>query len=98
MVWEQNVRRFTTYLTKIHHRESAMRILYGVAAPLWLSEVVYQQSLGYPVEGVYIPDDMISGQHIKSVSYATHHTKSCTGLYGFYDFRRSKGYLSAIWF
>lgn len=49
-----------TYLTKIHHRESPMRILYGDAdvAPVWTSEVVYQKLKGHPVDGIEIPDNL----------------------------------------
>lgn len=49
----------TTYLTKIHHRESPMRILYQQSdvAPVWSSEVVYQKMIGHPVAGISIPAD-----------------------------------------
>lgn len=48
----------TTYLTKIHHRESPMRILYDQAdaAPVWYSEIIYQLSIDHPVEFVEIPE------------------------------------------
>ncbi len=48
----------TTYLTRIHHRESPMRILYQQSdvAPVWSSEVFYQKMLGHPVEEVVIPE------------------------------------------
>jgi len=57
-VMREKVADGTTYLTKIHHRESPMRILYGQAdaAPVWLSEVVYQQHIGHPVDRVDIPE------------------------------------------
>ena len=47
----------TTYLTQIHHRQSPMRILYhqSDAAPVWFSEVYYQQMINHPVEMVHIP-------------------------------------------
>ncbi|ULT27489.1 substrate-binding domain-containing protein [Sphingobacterium sp. E70] len=55
---EDKVKDGSTYLTKIHHRESPMRILYSQAdvAPVWTSEVVYQKLIGHPVEGIKIPD------------------------------------------
>ncbi|WP_333865738.1 substrate-binding domain-containing protein [Sphingobacterium sp.] len=57
-IMEDKVNDGSTYLTKIHHRESPMRILYGQAdaAPVWASEVVYQKLIGHPVEGINIPD------------------------------------------
>jgi len=47
----------STYLTKIHHRESPLRILNGLAdvAPVWYSEVVFQKMINHPVEGIEIP-------------------------------------------
>ncbi len=47
----------STYLTRIHHRESPLRILYqnSDAAPVWTSEVAYQKMIGHPVEEVVIP-------------------------------------------
>jgi len=47
----------STYLTRIHHRESPLRILYNESdvAPVWTSEVVYQKMIGHPVEEVAIP-------------------------------------------
>ncbi|HVX50553.1 MAG TPA: substrate-binding domain-containing protein [Chitinophagaceae bacterium] len=49
----------TTWLTKIHHRQSPMRVLYGQsdAAPVWYSEVFYQQMLNHPVDMIPIPDN-----------------------------------------
>jgi ABC-type molybdate transport system substrate-binding protein len=52
------VKDSTTFLTHIHHRQSPLRILYGKsdAAPVWYSEVFYQQMLNHPVETITIPD------------------------------------------
>ena len=49
----------STYLTKIHHRESPLRILRGHSdvAPVWTSEVVYQKMIGHPVDEVPIPPE-----------------------------------------
>ncbi len=49
----------STYLTRIHHRQSPLRILEGKAdaAPVWATEVYYQQHiLHHPVETIAIPD------------------------------------------
>ncbi len=47
----------TTYLTQIHHRQSPMRILYNQSdvAPVWETEILYQQMLGNAIEAVAIP-------------------------------------------
>lgn len=47
----------STYLTRIHHRESPLRILSRESdvAPVWTSEVVYQKMIGHPVEEISIP-------------------------------------------
>lgn len=56
-VMVEKVKEGTTFITQIHHRQSPMRILYGESdvAPVWETEVLYQQRLGHPVEGVEIP-------------------------------------------
>lgn len=51
------VRDGTTLLTKIHHRQTPLFIAEGRAdaGPVWLSEALYQQRIGAPVETVRIP-------------------------------------------
>lgn len=46
----------STYLTRIHHRESPLRILLenSDVAPVWTSEVVYQKMINHPIETVEI--------------------------------------------
>ncbi|MBO9731905.1 MAG: substrate-binding domain-containing protein [Chitinophaga sp.] len=46
-----------TYLTKIHHRETPLRILYqqSDAGPVWFTEAYYQQMIGHPVELISVP-------------------------------------------
>ena len=48
----------TTTLTHIHHRETAVRILdrRSDAGITWISEILFQKSLGHPVSLVGIPD------------------------------------------
>lgn len=50
----------TTYLTHIHHRETAVRILDGTsdAGITWISEVLFQKSIGHPIGLVRIPDNL----------------------------------------
>lgn len=59
-IMEAKVEDGSTYLTKIHHRESPMRILYGQAdvAPVWSSEVVFQKMIGNPVDEVKLPKEL----------------------------------------
>jgi ABC-type molybdate transport system substrate-binding protein len=47
----------TTVLTRIHHRETPRRIIAGTAdaGPVWISEALYQQRIGNPIETVPIP-------------------------------------------
>lgn len=57
----------STYLTKIHHRETPMRILYGDsdAGPVWSTEVFYQQMIGNPIEGIEIPaKDNVTAKYV----------------------------------
>ncbi|MBD1421287.1 molybdate ABC transporter substrate-binding protein [Sphingobacterium chuzhouense] len=57
IVMEKKVEDGSTYLTRIHHRESPLRILLGDSdvAPVWTSEVVYQTMIGHPVQEIEIP-------------------------------------------
>lgn len=65
-IMEKKVKDGSTYLTRIHHRESPLRILLGDAdvAPVWTSEVIYQKLIGHPVEEIEIPQ-----QHNIRASY-----------------------------
>ena len=47
----------TTYLTHIHHRQTAYRILRGQsdAGITWISEVLFQKKIGHPIGLVRIP-------------------------------------------
>lgn len=58
-IMDNKIKDKSTYLTKIHHRESPLRILYGQSdvAPVWTSEIVYQKMIGHPVDEVSIPPD-----------------------------------------
>ncbi|MHB1285205.1 MAG: molybdate ABC transporter substrate-binding protein [Leptospirales bacterium] len=48
----------TTFLTHIHHRQTAYRILrhQSDAGITWISEVLFQQRIGHPIGLVRIPD------------------------------------------
>jgi len=48
----------STYLTKIHHRETPMRVLYqqADAGPVWFTEAYYQQMIHHPVGMVTVPE------------------------------------------
>jgi len=58
----------STFLTRIHHRESPLRILLNDSdvAPVWTSEIVYQKLIGHPVDEVIIPQQ----QNIRSTYMA----------------------------
>lgn len=49
----------TTYLTQVHHRQTAIRILDGKsdAGVTWASEVRFQESIGNRIAGVKIPSN-----------------------------------------
>jgi len=56
-IMDSKVKDSTTYLTQIHHRQTPMRILYNQsdAAPVWYTEVFYQQMIQHPVDMIEIP-------------------------------------------
>lgn len=57
-IMKDKVAKGSTYLTKIHHRETPLRILYkqADAGPVWFTEAYYQQMIAHPVELVTIPE------------------------------------------
>lgn len=56
-IMNEKVANNTTYLTRIHHRESPLRILLEESdvAPVWTSEYVYQKMIDHPVDEIQIP-------------------------------------------
>ncbi len=57
-IMQTKVRDGSTFLTRIHHRQSPLRVLQGEsdAAPVWSTEAYFQQQiLHHPVETVAIP-------------------------------------------
>jgi molybdate transport system substrate-binding protein len=56
-IMEDKVKKGTTYLTQIHHRQTPMRIMYNQsdAAPVWYSEAYYQVMIKHPAAMVEIP-------------------------------------------
>lgn len=57
-IMDEKVKNGKTYLTKIHHRETPMRIMYDQAdaAPVWYTEAFYQQMINHPVRLIEIPE------------------------------------------
>ena len=57
-IFEVKKKDGTTFLTHIHHRQTAYRILRGQsdAGITWISEVLFQEKIGHPVTLVRIPD------------------------------------------
>lgn len=56
-VYEEKVQNGSSYLTQIHHRQTAMRIMKGEsdAGVTWSSEVAFQEKIGNPITGIIIP-------------------------------------------
>ncbi|HEX3372148.1 MAG TPA: substrate-binding domain-containing protein [Candidatus Acidoferrales bacterium] len=58
-VYEAKVQGGSSYLTQIHHRQTAMRIMKGEsdAGVTWSSEVRFQEKIGNPISGIEIPEE-----------------------------------------
>jgi molybdate transport system substrate-binding protein len=59
-IMDNKVKDGSTYLTRIHHRESPLRVLQGEsdAAPVWSTEAYFQQQILHrPIETIVIPAD-----------------------------------------
>lgn len=65
-IMDSKVKQGSTWLTKIHHRETPMRIMYrqSDAGPVWYTEAHYQLLLKHPVDIVQVPE-----QHNIHASY-----------------------------
>ncbi len=48
----------TTFITRIHHRQTPMRIMADEsdAGPVWITEPLFQQKIGHPIDLVQIPE------------------------------------------
>lgn len=59
-VYETRVKQGGVVLTQIHHRQTPIRILtkQSDAGVVWTSEVLFQQKLGNPIDGVKIPAEL----------------------------------------
>ncbi|MFX1702757.1 substrate-binding domain-containing protein [Chitinophaga sp. CC14] len=57
-IMKEKAAKGSTYLTKIHHRETPLRILrqQSDAGPVWFTEAYYQQMIHHPVSVVNIPE------------------------------------------
>ncbi|SUB82782.1 Thiosulfate-binding protein precursor [Pragia fontium] len=58
-VYKDKVGQGSSTLTHIHHRQTPLWIMQGKAdaGVTWLSEAIFQQKVGHPIEHVVIPDD-----------------------------------------
>lgn len=56
-IFDEKKKDGTTFLTHIHHRQTAYRILRGQsdAGITWISEVLFQEKIGHPISLVRIP-------------------------------------------
>lgn len=56
-IMKAKVQDGSTYLTRIHHRETPLRIMLGEsdAGVVWYTEAKFQQAIGNPIETVEIP-------------------------------------------
>lgn len=59
VVYGVKVQNGSTYLTQIHHRQTAMRIMKGEsdAGVTWSSEISFQEKIGNPIASIGIPQD-----------------------------------------
>ncbi len=95
------VRDGATLLTQIHHRQTPMWLIAGKvdAGPVWISEALYQQRIGAPIETVRIPaaQNVRASYEAAVVAHAAHpqlardfvqflETPEAQGIYQSYGF------------
>ena len=69
------------FLTQIHHRQTPMRILQhqSDAGVTWASEVIFQEKIGNPIEGVKIPStENTTGTYAAAMVKNAPHTAAAT--------------------
>jgi ABC-type molybdate transport system substrate-binding protein len=56
-VYEDKVANGTTILTHVHHRQTPLFLMQGIAdaGVTWASEAIFQEQVGHPIEHVVIP-------------------------------------------
>ncbi|HLR00732.1 MAG TPA: substrate-binding domain-containing protein [Sphingobacterium sp.] len=92
-VMDTKVADGTTYLTKIHHRQSPLRILNKLSdvAPVWHSEVVFQKLLNHPVEEIHIPDEQnITANYFAGVLKEAPHPEAAKDFISFLTSEKGK--------
>lgn len=59
-VYKTGVANGTTILTHIHHRQTPLFLMQGLAdaGVTWKSEAIFQEQAGHPIEGISIPADV----------------------------------------
>ncbi|MDB5156602.1 MAG: sulfate-binding protein [Mucilaginibacter sp.] len=85
-ILEDKVKDSSTYLTKIHHRETPMRILYDQsdAGPVWYSEAYYQQMIGHPIDLVELPqNENVPAQYVAGSLKAAPHPQAAKDFMDF---------------
>lgn len=89
----QKVAQGTTILTRIHHRETPMNILYGLAdaGPVWYSEAYYHMRLGHPVQLIAIADkDNVTAAYVAGILKNAPHPKAAKKFRDFLASPRAK--------
>lgn len=79
----------TTYLTKIHHRESPIRIMASEsdAGVVWSTEALYQKQLGQPIELIPIPNQQnVTATYMAGILKKAPHAQAAKD---FFDFLQS---------
>ncbi|HEX8531798.1 MAG TPA: substrate-binding domain-containing protein, partial [Cytophagales bacterium] len=75
-IMEAKVKDHSTYLTRIHHRETPLRLLRDEsdAGPVWYSEAFYQHMIGHPIGWVELPpaDNVVTTYVAGSLKTAPH--------------------------
>ncbi|ANI89279.1 sulfate-binding protein [Arachidicoccus ginsenosidimutans] len=90
---EDKVKSGTTVLTKIHHRQTPMNIMYGNAdaGPVWYSEAYYQQMIGNPVKLITIPDkENVTASYVAGILKNAPHAQAAKDFRNFLVSRRAK--------
>ena len=105
-VYETKVQGGSTILTHIHHRQTPLFLMQGVAdaGVTWQSEAIFQEQAGHPIEHVAIPDRenataIYAGAEVKGAAHpeaakewlAFIHSPQALTIFEKYGFKPYKG-------
>lgn len=85
-IMNNKVRKGSTFLTHIHHRQTPIRIMQNEsdAGVVWYSEAKFQQMIGNPIDAIDIPDSQnVTGTYLAGIFNDAPHAEAARAFADF---------------